>query len=71
MDGESNFEAAALRLIRNARQTCEQLGNFGYRFVAVADWVEHQIPRVRHVCKDAVHAAIHELTRPRPPDDQG
>ncbi len=67
MDGIDDIEAAALRLVRGARHTCEQLGTLGYRFVGLTDWLEATIPRVNRIISDAARAASHELTRPRPP----
>ena len=41
-DGVGELEAAAVGLIRRARRSCEQVGDMGYRFVGVADWLEVQ-----------------------------
>ena len=65
--GGDDLEAAALRLVRGARRTCEQLGHVGYRFVDVADWLELTIPRVNRILTDAARAAVKELTQPAPP----
>ena len=68
MDGGDDLEAAALRLVRGARHTCEQFGHLGYRFVGLTDWLEATIPRVNRILSDAARAAVRELTRPQPPD---
>jgi hypothetical protein len=71
MAREVDLENAALGVIRSARRTCEQLGSTGLRLVAVADWLEVQVPRIRAAYQKAVKAAVDELEGSDPPEPRG
>lgn len=68
MGREVEIEHAALDVIRRAKRSCEQLGSTGLRLVAVADWLEVQVPRLRAAYQKAVQAALDELEGRDPPD---
>jgi hypothetical protein len=71
MNGNRDLEASALGLIRRIRRPFEQIGTVGYRFVALADWLEVQIPRVGATCRQLVRAAMEDLERTqRPPNGE-
>lgn len=64
------LEDTAIALIRRARRSCEQLGEMGFKFVGLADWLELQVPRVSSACRDVVRSALHELGGTRAHDDE-
>jgi hypothetical protein len=67
--GIGELEETAIGLIRRARRSCESLGEMGFKFVGLADWLELQVPRVSAACRDAVRTAVRDLAGPSPPDD--
>jgi hypothetical protein len=65
VQGGPTADVLAIKVLRAARSSAERMGSLGFRYVAVADWLEAQVPRLRSSWRDLARAAIHELTRPQ------
>ena len=67
---DASLEDSAIDLIRKARKSFEHMSQTGYRFIALTDWLEFQVPVVSGRCREFVRAALTELADRAAPKDK-
>jgi hypothetical protein len=60
-------EDSAVELLRKARHSFEHMGNVGFRCVAIADWLEAQVPVVSERCRQVLRSTMDRIAgAPKP-----
>lgn len=63
MERFENIERTAVSVVRTAGRYGVHLTHIGFEVAGIADWLEHQIPRVRRAISAVAEVAVAEIER--------